>query len=339
MTPITDQTRPDLGRISAHALIYAAAQKSRIDSVTCPAPGAGEVLIETLWSGISRGTERLVFQGRVPESERARMTAPFQEGAFPFPVKYGYAAVGRVSEGDENLLTREVFCLFPHQDRFVVPANATIPLPVGTPARRAILAANMETALNGVWDAGVGPGDRVAIVGGGVLGGLLAGICGQIPGVETVLIDVAPQRKSLADRMNVTFASSGAGVSDADVAFHTSASEAGLATALDCLGAEGTLIEMSWFGDARPRVALGEAFHSKRLRLISSQVGQVAPSRRPRWSHGRRLAKALDLLRDERYDALITQEVAFEELPEALPNLLADGADGLATAVRYGDAG
>ncbi len=335
MTAITGETRPDVGRISARALFYAAAQQVQTQSITFPEPSAEEVLVRTSWSCVSRGTERLVFQGQVPESEHERMTAPFQEGAFPFPVKYGYAAVGEVEVGPQDLVGKNVFCLFPHQDLFVAPVASVVPLPNDLPPRRAVLAANMETALNGLWDAGAGPGDRIAIVGGGVLGGLLAGICGDLPGADVTLIDVAPQRKSLADRINVTFAAPAEAPSNVDIAFHTSATEAGLATALGCLGREGKLVEMSWFGSGRPSSPLGGAFHSQRLTMISSQVGEVAPSRRPRWSHGRRLAKALELLRNDKYEALLTGEVSFEDLPDAIPRILADGADGLATAVRY----
>ncbi|MBA3325886.1 MAG: dehydrogenase, partial [Rhodobacteraceae bacterium] len=131
------------------------------------AEASGEVVVETAFSGISRGTEALVFAGRVPEAERGRMRCPFQEGDFPFPVKYGYAAVGRAVEGPEGLRGRDVFVLHPHQDRFAAPAATCVPLPAGVPPGRAVLAANMETALNVVWDAGVGPCDRVAVVGAG----------------------------------------------------------------------------------------------------------------------------------------------------------------------------
>lgn len=287
------------------------------------------------WSGLSRGTERLVFEGRVPQAEHRRMRAPFQDGDFPFPVKYGYSAVGHVQQGPATWLGKAVFCLFPHQEAFVVPENALTLLPVDLPPRRAVLAANMETALNAVWDSGAGPGDRIAIVGGGILGGLLAGILGQIPGTEVTLVDVEPTRAALADHMNVLFSLPEDAPQECDVVFHTSCTGAGAATALGCGGIEARIIEMSWFGDAAPSLPLGGVFHSRRLRYISSQVGMVAPSRRPRWPYARRIAKALDLLCDDRYDALITAEVAFADLPAMLPSILAPGASGLATAIRY----
>lgn len=320
----------------ARALFYTGPKTAELrEVVSQPVTEPCAVTVRTLWSGLSRGTERLVFEGRVPETEFGRMRAPFQEGAFPFPVKYGYASVGVVEQGPDAMAGKPVFCLFPHQDRYSVPCDTVTVLPDGLPPRRAILAANMETALNAMWDSGAGPGDRVAIVGGGVLGGLLAGLCGSMPGTEVTLIDTNPDRASLADHMNVRFGTPENSPEDCDVVFHTSATESGAGMALACAGTESRVVELSWYGDARPALPLGGAFHSKRLSYVSSQVGQVAPSRRSRWSHSRRLTKALELLGDERYDALITGEVAFGDLPDALPGLLAADAPGLATAIRY----
>lgn len=319
------------------ALFYVAPQEARI--VECEAPPittSCELRVRALYSGLSRGTERLVFAGKIPASEHERMRAPFQEGDFPFPVCYGYASVGEVVEGPEGIVGKRVFALVPHRDSYVIPRDAALELPDDLPTRRAVLAANMETALNAVWDGGVGPGDRIAIIGAGVLGGLLAGLCGAIPGTETTLVDVNPARRALADHMNVRFGEPDAAPNGCDVVFHTSATASGAATALGAAGFEARLVELSWFGADVPALPLGGAFHSQRLHYISSQVGHVATSRRARWTHRRRLAKALDLLRDPRFDALITEEVAFAALPAELPRLLAPGADGLATAVRYG---
>ena len=299
--------------------------------ITKPCP----VLVRALWSGISRGTERLVFEGRVPESEHERMRAPFQRGDFPFPVIYGYSSVGIVEEGPRDLVGKTVFALYPHQSRFVLPLDAITVLPEGLPPRRATLAANMETALNAIWDAGVGPGDRVAIVGGGIVGGLLAGLCGAIPGADVTLIDVNEGRRSLCDDMDVTFATPDDAPSHCDIVFHTSSSANGLETAIRCAGFEGTLVEMSWYGSGETSIPLGGMFHSQRLRIISSQVGHVSASRRARWSHGRRLAKALDLLCDARFDAMITEDIAFRDLAASMPRILSADAQGLATAVHY----
>lgn len=297
--------------------------------------GGEAVAVRTLWSALSRGTERLVAAGLVPLSEHARMRAPLQDGDFPFPVKYGYCAVGIVEAGPDVLVGRTVFCLHPHQDRFVAPIGLVAPVPPSVPARRAVLAANMETALNGLWDAGAGPGDRIVVVGGGVVGLLVAALAVRLPGSEVTVVDVDPARGPIAGALGAAFALPADAPADADLVIHTSASPQGLATALGCAGMEATVLELSWYGEGAVPVPLGGAFHSRRLRLVSSQVGHVAPSRRPRWSHGRRLATALVLLDDPRLDALITEEVAFSDLPAAVPRILAPGAPGLVTAVRY----
>lgn len=299
-----------------------------------PALAPSEVRVETLFTGVSRGTERLVFAGRVPDTVAAHMRAPFQSGDFPFPVKYGYAAVGRVVEGPASLAGRIVFALHPHQDGFVIPAEAALPLPEGVPPRRAVLAANMETALNALWDSAAGPGDRIVVVGAGALGALVASLAGRLPGAEVTLVDVLPDRARLAARLGVGFTTPDEAPLDADVVFHTSATAAGLATALGCAGVEGRIVELSWHGEGETPVPLGGAFHSKRLALISSQVGRVSPSRRPRWPHRRRLEKALELLRDERLDLLLGPPVPFADLPERMAALL-EGPDAC-PLIAYG---
>ncbi|MFO1148974.1 MAG: zinc-binding alcohol dehydrogenase [Alsobacter sp.] len=327
------------GSRPAHALWYAAPGRAdlRPAAVAARAP-EGQVLVRTLWSALSRGTERLVSSGRVPESEYGRMRAPLQEGEFPFPVKYGYCAVGRVEDGPPDLVGRIVFSLHPHQERFTAPLGLALPVPDAVPARRAVLAANMETALNGLWDAGAGPADRILVVGAGVVGLLTAYIAARLPGADVTVVDIDATRAPVADALGVRFAAPERAPQEVDIAIHASASPAGLATALAAAGLEATVVEMSWYGEGAVPAPLGGAFHSRRLRLVSSQVGQVSPVRRPRWSHGRRMAAALDLLRDDRLDALITEEVAFSDLPGEIPRILGDRASGLVTAVRYGEA-
>jgi len=287
------------------------------------------------WSALSRGTERLVFEGKLPPSEWQRMRAPFQDGDFPFPVKYGYSAVGLVEAGTRELVGRNVFCLYPHQEVFEVDAAALVPLPDAVPARRAILSANLETALNVVWDSGAAPGDRIVIIGGGVVGLLVCFLAAQLPGAEVTVVDIVPERASLAELFGAAFAQPHQAPGEADIVIHTSGSAAGCALALELAGVEGTIVEASWFGDQTVGLPLGAAFHSRRLRLISSQVGMLPAIRRARWSHRRRLAKAVTLLADERLDQMITGEVAFENLARELPTLLQAGAAGLVTAVRY----
>ena len=323
----------------ARALWYVAPGRAELRPASVHR-SAGEARVRMLWSGLSRGTERLVMSGRVPEAEYDRMRAPLQEGAFPFPVKYGYCAVGIVDVADEAALVgRTVFCLHPHQSAFAAPVDLLTVLPDGLPPRRATLAANMETALNALWDSGAGPGDRIAVVGAGLVGLLVAYLAARLPGADVTVVDVDASRAPLAERFGASFSTPerfGA-PGDADVVFHASASPGGLAVALAAAGLEARIVELSWYGEGAVPVALGGAFHSRRLQLVSSQVGQVAPSRRPRWTYARRLGKALELLADPRLDDLITGDVAFADLPDELPTLLAPAARGLATVVRYGE--
>jgi threonine dehydrogenase-like Zn-dependent dehydrogenase len=321
----------------ARALWYASRRRVELRDAPVSRRTDTEALVRMLYSGVSRGTERLVFNGLVSATDRDRMGVPLQEGDFPFPVKYGYCAVGTVEDGPAALAGKTVFTLAPHQDLVVIPTDRVpvVVLPSTVPAKRAILAANMETALNAVWDSGVGPGDRIAVVGGGIVGLLVTFLCAGIPGTEVTLVDLDPSRRVFADLFGVRFSKPLDGPSDVDVAFHASATAAGLACALACAGNEATVVELSWFGDHDPAVPLGAAFHARRLKLISSQVGQVSPSRRPRWSCQRRLEKAVALLADDRLDQLITEEVAFADLPAALPRILAPGAPGLTAAIRY----
>jgi threonine dehydrogenase-like Zn-dependent dehydrogenase len=274
-----------------------------------------------------------VFEGRVPDSEFERMRAPFMGGAFPHPVKYGYSIVGTIEEGPRR--GRTVFVLHPHQSEFVVPELAAAAVPDNVPPQRAVLAANMETALNAVWDGAPAPADRIAIVGGGVVGLLVARLCARMPGTTVTVIDVSPDRGELARALGAGFAAPGDAPEDCDVVFHASASGAGLATALRIAGEESTVVELSWYGSGEVAAPLGQAFHSRRLRLLSSQVGKVAASHRPRWAYHQRLSAALALLDDPALDALIAPVVEFADLPERLPALLAADADARCPLIRY----
>jgi len=307
----------------------------------CTGPGQAEIRpgllgegckVETLFTAISRGTERLVFEGRVPDSEHSRMRAPAQEGAFPFPVKYGYCAVGRVLDGP--LAGREVFALHPHQTVFCMSPDMLTPLPEGLPPPRAVLGANMETALNILWDSGASAGDRIAVVGAGVVGALVGYLAARLPGADVTLIDRLSARAPLADALGCAFAGVEGAPTDCDVVIHTSATSQGLALALDCAGQEATIVEASWHGSTPTAIPLGGAFHSRRLRLVSSQVGQIPSVRAPRWSYVRRMAKALDLLCDPALDRLISGETPFHDLPARYATILED-ADTLCHRIRY----
>jgi NADPH:quinone reductase-like Zn-dependent oxidoreductase len=299
------------------------------------APGPDDLCVRAHFGAISRGTEALVFAGRVPQTEYQRMRGPHMGGVFPFPVKYGYAIVGTVHSGPPHLHGRMGFALHPHQDLFALPPDAFVPLPEGVPPQRAVLAANMETALNAVWDGAPGPADRIAVIGAGVVGALAAFLCAQLPGTDVVLVDIDPARAALARALGVTFASAGSAPKDCDLVFHASGSASGLATAFDLAGDEARIIEMSWYGAGETAIPLGGAFHSRRLTIASSQVGKVAPSHRPRWTPARRMAAALGLLRDARLDALIAPPIRFADLPAELPRILAPSSGVLCQRIDY----
>ena len=312
----------------AEALWYSAPGVADIRQEALAPPAADEVRVRALFGAVSRGTEALVLAGRVPVSEFERMRSPFMAGNFPFPVKYGYATVGVIEGGAEASRGRTVFTLHPHQNFFNIPASAAVVLPDNLPSQRAVLAANMETALNAVWDAAPGPADRIAVVGAGVVGSLVAYLCGRFPAAEVTLVDINPARAELAKTLGVGFARPESAKGHCDLVVHASGNPAGLGTALALAGEEATVLEMSWYGDAPVTAPLGGPFHSRRLRLISSQVGQIAPSHRPRWSHGRRLAAALALLTDARLDALLAPPVLFQDLARRLPEIL-DAKNGI----------
>lgn len=318
----------------ATALWFEAKARCALRTAALPPRQEGELTVRALFSGISRGTEALVFNGQVPESEFERMRAPYQDGDMPFPVKYGYAAVGIVEEGPAAIRGRAVFALHPHQDRFRIRTDDARLLPEGLPAERAVLAANMETALNIVWDAGIMPGDRVAVYGAGVVGLLTAYIASRIPATDTVVCDTSPARRPVAEALGLSFCVPADVPQNCDVLINASASPAALENALDHAGFEARIVEASWYGEKRAEIPLGRAFHARRLSIISSQVGAIAANRRARWDYARRMSKALELLCDDRLDALISGETPFSSIADAYPGVLAS-PDTLCHRIRY----
>ena len=323
------------GEAAAQALWYVGSGRAEIRRERLPPIAAGHVRVRTLYSAISRGTEALIAAGRVPESEYERMRAPFMGGSFPFPVKYGYAAVGVVEAGPETLVGRNVFALHPHQTKFDLPAEAVVPLPADVPPSRAVLAANVETALNATWDAAPGPSGGIAVVGAGVVGALVGFLCAQIKGVEVTLIDIDPARETLARALALKFATPAAAPADCNFVFHCSASAEGLTTALNIAADEATIIELSWYGAGTVAVPLGGAFHSRRLKIMSSQVGKVAPARRAAFTHRQRLEAAIKLCADPKLDALLAPAIAFGELPARLADILKPRSGILCQLVSY----
>ncbi|MEU6402391.1 zinc-binding alcohol dehydrogenase [Streptomyces sp. NPDC046985] len=323
---------------SARAFWLRTPGQGEIRDVSLTEPGEGEVVVRTLYSGVSRGTETLVFGGAVPVSQHAAMRAPFQDGDFPGPVKYGYLNVGVVEEGPRELTGRTVFCLYPHQTRYVVPAAAVTPVPEAVPAGRAVLAGAVETAVNALWDAGPLVGDRIAVVGGGMIGCSVTALLARFPGVRVQLVDTDPRRAEVAGALGADFARPDEALGGCDLVVHASATEQGLARSLELLRPEGAVCELSWYGDRPVSLPLGEVFHSRRLAIRGSQVGTVSPARGHR-THAQRLALALDLLADPRLDALITGESAFEELPGLMPRLASGATPALCHRIRYDGTG
>jgi NADPH:quinone reductase-like Zn-dependent oxidoreductase len=323
------------GALEAQSFWIDAPRSGSIHRAPLPPAGAADVRVRTEYSGISRGTEGLVFEGRVPVSEQRRMRAPFQEGDFSFPVKYGYACVGKVEHGPAALLGRDVFCLHPHQDQFVVPADRVVPLPPLVPAARAVLAANMETAINALWDAAPAVGDRICVIGAGVVGALCAWLASSIAGTRVTLVDIDDARAVLAAGLGVEFALPSAAPAEQDVVIHASGSPGGLRQALALGGTESVVLELSWHGSDEVALPLGEAFHARRLVLRSSQVGMLPAGKLARWTHRRRMELALSLLADERLDVLISGETDFAELPARYAGIIDPGSGALCHRVRY----
>jgi NADPH:quinone reductase-like Zn-dependent oxidoreductase len=320
----------------AQACWTVAPERAEIRQEPLALPGESEVRVRTLHTAVSRGTEMLVFTGTVPRSEWQRMRAPFQQGDFGGPVKYGYVNVGVVEAGAPEWLGRTVFCLYPHQDVYVVPASAVVPLPDGVPAARAVLTANLETAINALWDAAPRMGDRIAVVGGGTVGLLVAWLAGRIPGCEVEVVDTAPARAQLAHALGAQFSLPAEAHAQADLVIHASGRAEGLTTALSLAAFEATVLELSWYAQGPVAAPFGEAFHSQRLTLKSSQVGHIATAQRGRWSHRRRLELALSLLADPALDALITHSAPFHELPQVLARLAGSSAtDTLCQRIDY----
>jgi hypothetical protein len=323
------------GDVTAAALWYVGPGRAEIRQERLDSLAEGRVRVRARYGAISRGTEALISAGRVPASEYERMRCPNMGGSFPFPVKYGYSTVGRIEAGPDRLIGRDVFVLHPHQTVFDILAEAAVPVPQAVPISRAVLAANIETALNATWDAEPVPSGRIAVVGAGVVGALVGFLCARVPGAEVTLIDINPAREQLARALGLRFARPDNAPDDCKLVVHTSADPRGLATAIKIAGEEATVLEMSWYGEGVVPVPLGGAFHSRRLRIVSSQVGKVAPSRRATTSHRQRLEQAIALLADARLDALLMPAVPFRELPQKLPDILNRQNDVLCQLIEY----
>ncbi|MEM9277847.1 MAG: zinc-binding alcohol dehydrogenase [Pseudomonadota bacterium] len=327
----------------AGRLSYSAPYKAAIETVQIPEIKAENVLLKTLFSGISRGTESLVYAGKVPESEWKRMRCPFMSGSFAFPVTYGYACVCEViglGEKTSGLKPGDrVFVLHPHQDIFSVPESSCNLLPPSIPTSRAVLSANMETALNAVWDAEISGNPFCAIIGAGVVGLITAHAVRKVAGLDPVIFDLKPEKERHATEMGFRFINSSGidktEIQDFELIFHTSASAGGLQSAIDMAAFEAKIIEMSWYGENPVSLNLGGAFHSKRLKILSSQVGTIASAKRNKLDYAGRMQQAITLLDDPRLDTLLGSAIDFHDLPNHLHDIFSPQSDVLCQVIEY----
>jgi NADPH:quinone reductase-like Zn-dependent oxidoreductase len=323
------------GGLDAHAFWLRSPGCGEIRPSALPDPGPDDVLIRTVCSGVSRGTETLVFRAAVPPDQYTAMRAPFQEGDLPYPVKYGYLNVGKVEQGPAELRGRMVFCLHPHQTAYVVPASAVTVVPEDVPAARAVLAGTVETAVNALWDAAPLLGDRVTVVGAGMVGCCVARLLSAFPATQVTLVDVDAGRAEVAAALGVDFALPGDAAGARDLVVHASATSAGLQRSLELLAPERTVIDLSWYGDEEVRLSLGGAFHSGRLGIRASQVGTLSPAVAGRRTSAERLALALALLRDPAFDVLLTGQSHFRELPDVMAQLATGCLPALCHTITY----
>jgi threonine dehydrogenase-like Zn-dependent dehydrogenase len=312
--------------VPARALFHTAPRRVEIRELPTPRPAAGEVLVRTLFSGISGGTERLVYRGEVPQGLALDDTIGALGGAFRYPFPYGYACVGQAEGWD-----RPVFAFQPHQDIFVARPGDLIPLPAVDPAS-ATLFPLVETALQVTLDAGTGYRDRVVVLGAGVLG-LLTALLLQRSGQRPVCAEPQAWRRDLAGRLGVT-AAAPEEMTEGEVplVIDASGNPDAPAVALDMLAHEGTLLVASWFGTKPVVLPLGGAFHRRRLIIRSTQVSTVPARLSGTWTRSRRRREAVDLLAELPLAQLCTHVFAFGHAAEAF-RAVDQGIPGLMHAV------
>ncbi|MET3811486.1 dehydrogenase [Arthrobacter sp. UYEF3] len=330
-------TSNNAGQVPVIATAYwtVGPEKGELRREELPPPGPGEALVRALYSGISKGTEMVVHNARVPECVAKEMAAPHQAGSFPSPVKFGYLSVGVVEDGPADWLGKTIFCLHPHQDRYVVPVEYLTEVPDNVPARRAVLTGTVETAVNALWEAGPRLGDRVAVIGAGLVGGMVAQLLGTFPLGRLQLIDVDPAKRAFAQTLGIDFSHPDDALPDCDIVIHCSAAQSGLERALQLVGDEGEIIEMSWYADRNVTLPLGEDFHARRLSIRASQVGVVARARRHRRTNADRLKLAVSLLSDPVFDTFLTGTSGFSELPDVVQRLSDGSLDALCHVIGY----
>ncbi|WNJ16800.1 zinc-binding alcohol dehydrogenase [Pontibacter sp. G13] len=319
----------------AQALWHLDAQSSELAEVPLEISPTLPCTVETQASLISSGTERLVSSGLVPASIQPDMRVPYMRGNFEFPMTYGYSLVGKVSNHDHPLSGQMVHLLHPHQTICQVASGDAFPVPEGIPARRATLASNLETAVNAIWDSGMSTGDKILVVGFGIIGSLVARLASLFPGTEVYVAETQRKRRMMAEQMGFFLLGDHDSEVEFDCAFHCTGASGGLQTAIDQVGYEGVIVELSWYGTRGIEVNLGGDFHSKRKKIISSQVSNLPADRQGRWGFRRRKETVFELLKDPVFDAHITREIPFEELPDFFQRLRQGEIHELACCVSY----
>jgi len=319
----------------ARALWFKAYDHAEILKERLPLLKPGWCKLQTFFSAISPGTERLVYSGDVPENLRQEMKCPYMGGEFPFPVKYGYSLIGKITEGPKQSIGKIVHVLHPHQDQCIVHMEDTFPIPPRVPPPRGTLASNLETAVNAIWDSNVTIGERALLIGFGIVGSLVARLLSFIPGVQLQVVDTNPSKITLAEKMGFEACNPEKVSGNFDLAFHASGSSDGLQLAIDKVGCEGRIIELSWYGTDKVSLSLGGTFHSQRKTIHSSQVSTVSPRQRPRWDRRRRKSLVFKLLERPEFDSHITHSVPFTKLPDLYGKLKAYPTEGLSYLVRY----
>ena len=320
--------------IRARAFWLAAGGRGLIRAEALPDPPADWCVVKTRFSAVSPGTERLVALGRVPVSLREEMRCPYMGGHFPFPVKYGYSLVGEVVSGPADLRGRAVHVLHPHQDICVVRREDVRPLPAGLPAERATLASNLETAVTAVWDSGAVLGERALVVGFGIVGSLIARLLSLSPGIDLEIVEPRRDRRMLAERMGFkAFPEPGPGAFD--LAFDAGGTPAGLQAAIDRVGVEGRVVAVSWFGARPVPLVLGGSFHSRRKRIVASQVSRIPGFLAPRWDVRRRTELVFRLLDRPEFDLHLSPPIPFSGLPELFRALRRRSPAGLGPLIAY----
>jgi threonine dehydrogenase-like Zn-dependent dehydrogenase len=293
-------------------------------------------IVKSTYSLISVGTERLVAKGLVPDALKETMRVPFMQGSFDFPLKYGYSLVGIVIKGKPSLVGKTVHLMHPHQNFAIVPAEHLTIVPDSVPSQRAVLASNMETAVNAIWDSGISFGERIIICGFGVIGASIAILASQIPSTRVVIHETNPNRKNVALSMGFElFDTRNSGTQLFDVAFNTSASGEALQVCIDNTMPKSKIIEVSWYGINSVNVSLGGSFHTGQKQIVSSQVSNISENKQSHFNHLRRKQVVFDLLQNSIFDQLPFHFVDFKQLPNVFEQLRNDSYDQFATIVKY----